>query len=118
MASFKSRRLLLATGGLQVDEDGTNFAKIIAGSSSCCVPQINASATGAGSIAITGLAANSVVFFTGASVANASAANGYIVNSVGTRGAAGASVFFANTTGVNGAAASVMGFHYIAFTPA
>jgi len=72
---------------------------------------------GAGSIAIAGLNANSVVFFSGASVANASAALGYCVNNVGTTGAAGASVFFANLTGADGGA-STMGFHYIAFVPA
>lgn len=94
---------------------GTKILKVLVGSAAACVPQINSSTMGAGSIAIAGLTAGAKVFFSGASVANASCVDGYFVQSLGTTGAAGASVYFANTTGVNGGAASVMGFHYIGF---
>ena len=117
MPSFKERRLLIATGGLQVDETGTSFARIVSGSVSACVPIIEGHRIEAASMVITGMAAGGRVFFTGAQVTNASAASSFYVHSVYAVGTNAASVYICNSGSVDSDAACVMGWHYVAFVP-
>lgn len=113
MPYFKSRRPVLAQGGIKVGSSGTTVSTIITGSAAACMPGINASAMGSASISITGVSATSKVFVHGACVLNASLPGGFCVNNVRV-GTNGASINLFNCGATNGGASTV-GFHYIAF---
>lgn len=61
MPAFKTRRVLLAQGGLQVGPSGTSFAQVLSGTVAACVPAMGASALGTGSAAISGIAASGML---------------------------------------------------------
>jgi len=119
MPSFKTRRTLLAAGGLTVgasntvDVNGTSISAILAGSVAACMGAINASTMGSASIAITGVSATSKVFAIGACVLNASLPNGFVINNIRV-GTNGASINLFNCGDANGGASTV-GFHYVAY---
>jgi len=104
MAKFKVRRIGLFGGGIQVGSAGTSINLMLAGSGNACVPAINASTPGTGSIAITGVDAADHVF-----VVPASATSTIVIGATAISG--GASLSFYNISSVNGGA-STMAFRY------
>ena len=64
---FKVRRRLKAVGGAMIGSGGTAVSEIRFGTVTACVPVIEASAPGSGSIAISGLDSGAKIVFTGGS---------------------------------------------------
>ena len=110
MASWKIRSQVLMPNSLQVGSNGTKFDKFLFGLGSACVPAMNASSIGTGSLAITGVAAGDTVIVQLAS--QGASGIGIMAASSITNGA---SLTFFALGGATGA--STMVFNYIAVSP-
>ena len=108
----KVRRRLLAKGGMKVGSNGTTINKILAGTVSACVPVVNASAVGTGSMLIPDAEAGDRVILSGS---QGSAGIG-VYAAIATAACSVTACYF-NPTGTN-SSASTLTFSYILMKPA
>lgn len=106
MASFKLRNKMFFPTSLKVGTNGSEMTKVLYGVSSACVPAMNASAVGTGSILITGVEVGDTVILQLASLG--ASGIGLVQTKAITNGA---SMTFMALVGPT--TASTMGFNYM-----
>lgn len=106
--TFKVRRRLLATGGAHLGSSGSAFSTLAYGTVSACVPAMDASGLGSGSMSIPEAETDSILFFSG------SKTNGIVVHSASVDSAG---VVTASYMADDATIASTLVFRYLVFTP-
>lgn len=105
---MKVRRLGLFKGGGQFGASGSSFSTLAYGTVSACVPAMNASGLGAGSMAIPEAETTSILFFSG------SLTNGVLIYAASVNSAANVT---ASYMADDATIASTLTFRYLCFTP-
>lgn len=111
MGTFKVRQKTLAATSLQIGTGGTVASELIFGTTTGCVPAMNASSIGSASVAISGLNADATLFLS-LYGSTSTGASSVAILSVYSVAANAASMYMMSTGGPT--TASEMSFNYLA----